>query len=340
MFRKSNAIGWCVATGSSREIGRALGRQGRRAVQSHLVHSAIWAQVTDAAHNPVLTRIADTIRHAYPDIWTELEGLAEGLDLPFRDVLAWNCRGDLLASVPDGCTTVQIPGNPITIAHNEDGLPFFRGSCFVADLRPTDGTGIRAFCYPGSMPGHTFGWNDAGLVSAVNNLRLLQIEPCISRMVLCRNVLNCLSIDEAVGKLTENPQSGGFHMSIAQVGDERLLSVEYGGGAASVRAITETSLHANHALHLAHESQTITQSSGDRQRRGEQLISQETQDSLVILRDASGTGLPIRRDDPADPDNENTLATCIFNVSSKGIEWRIYSDARGGPIYQSERAAA
>lgn len=235
---------------------------------------------------------------------------------------------------------MQVPGNPITIAHNEDGLPFFRGTCFVAELRPVTGTGIRAFCYPGSIAGHAFGWNDAGLVFTVNNLRLLRIEPSISRMVLCRDVLNCLSVDEAVGKLTDNPQSGGFHMSIAQVGDDRLLSIEHGRGAASVRAITETSLHANHALHLDHRSQTITQSSGDRQSQGELLISQGMRDGLAILRDSSGPGLPIRRDDPADPDNENTPATCIFNVSSKGIDWRIYNNVKGSPIYQSKRAAA
>lgn len=340
MSSKANEIGWCVAAGSRREIGQALGTKGRQAVRAHLLPSDIWAQVTDPAHAPVLDRIADTIKLAYPGTWSELEGLAEGLDLPFRAVLAWNCRGDLLGSVPDGCTTIQIPGDRITIAHNEDGLPFFRGCCFVADVRPVAGPGFRGFCYPGSIPGHTFGWNDAGLVQAVNNLRLLQIEPRISRMVLCREVLDCDSIEAAVETLTENPNSGGFHMSLAQVGDTRLMSVEYGGGVASVRVITEAALHANHALHLDHQNQTITRSSADRQRRGAELMGAGGLDCLTILRDGSGEGLPIRRDDPSDPDNENTLATGLFNISNEGLEWRIYSDGTGGPTYHSERPAA
>ncbi len=340
MSNEANHIGWVVATGWRREIGHTLGLRGRQAVQTHLICSDIWEHVMDAAQDPVLDHLADNVKHQYPGTWSELEGLASGLGLPFRDVLAWNCRGDILSSVPDGCTTAQIPGDPITIAHNEDGLPFFRGSCFIADIHQKTGRRFWAFCYPGSLPGHTFGWNNSGLVLAVNNLRLLGVEPDTSRMVICREVLDCFSIDEALRKLTKNPHSGGFHMSVAQVGDTRLMSVEYGGGAASVRCMTQASLHANHALHLAHPEQTITQSSADRQIRGTELVSREKPDCLRILRDSAGSGLPIRRDDPADPDSENTLATCIFKVSNKGLEWRIYSDGTGGPAYWSERQNA
>jgi len=34
----------------------------------------------------------------FPRIMAELDGMAEGLDLPFDEIFAWNCRGDLLAS--------------------------------------------------------------------------------------------------------------------------------------------------------------------------------------------------------------------------------------------------
>lgn len=330
MLSDVNQIGWCTASGFRRDIGRVLGRQGRQAVHAHLIHSDIWAQVVDPANDPVLIQIADVIRQVYPGTWNELEGLAEGLDLPFRDILAWNCRGDLLASVPDGCTTVQVPGDPIIIAHNEDGLPFFRGSCFIADVQPNQGLGFKAFCYPGSLPGHTFGWNDAGLVVAVNNLRLLNIQPSASRMVICREVLGTKSINDALRAIAENTNCGGFHMTLAQVGDQRLLSVEYGGGAVSICPVDHASLHANHALHLDHFGQTVTQSSDSRQNRGTDLIGRENDDCLAILRDTAGAGLPIWRDDPDDPDNENTLATSVFYVSNKGLEWKVYNNESGG----------
>ncbi len=82
--------------------------------------------------------------------------MADTLDLSAKNVFAWNCRGDILASVPDDCTTIQRPGTQIGIAHNEDGPPFFRGFCFILYAEPDDGMNFRSFCYPGSLPGHTF----------------------------------------------------------------------------------------------------------------------------------------------------------------------------------------
>lgn len=48
---------------------------------------------------------AEVQRH-YPHIWQELEGLAQGLEATVDQVFAWNCRGDLVRSTSDGCTTV------------------------------------------------------------------------------------------------------------------------------------------------------------------------------------------------------------------------------------------
>ena len=333
MSNDVNHIGWHSASGSRREIGQTLGNQGRKAVHERLVQSEIWRQVIAEHHDPVLSRIAENVRQLYPGSFSELEGLADGLELPFRDVLAWNCRGDLLASVPDGCTTVQLPGNEITIAHNEDGLPFFRGSCFIADVHPSDGPGFWAFCYPGSIPGHTFAWNDARLVMAVNNLRLFGFQAETPRMVLCREVLGAKTIDEAVRKLEDSPNCGGFHMSLAKVGDPRLRSVEFGAGKASVRRITKASIHANHGLHHCHKDQLVTQSSNDRQATGSMLLKVQNPDSLKILRATTGPGHPIWRDAPDDPDNENTLATSVFSVSNDGLNWEIFNNRSGAPVY-------
>lgn len=331
-----NAIGWLSAAGSPFEIGQSLGAKGRDAVQRHLVHSQIWTSTTGENHAATVERLMDNTRLRFPDIWQELNGLADGLDLPAKNVMAWNCRGDILASVPDGCTTVQRPGPIIGLAHNEDGLPFFRGSCWILDARPDNAVGFRSFCYPGSLAGHTFGWNDAGIVMAVNNLRLTGIAPQVPRMVLGRAVLNCRSLDEAVSMLSDDPACGGFHVSLAQSGDPRLLGIEYGAGQVSVCQIMQPGVHANHALHLPHPHQIITQSSHDRQKRGAELVSQPGKADLAILGDNGKTGLPIRRDDPADPDHENTLATCLFRVSETAINWSIYGENHSGPTYRGQ----
>ncbi|MCR9215522.1 MAG: C45 family peptidase [Proteobacteria bacterium] len=339
MSNGNNTIGWLTATGTSFEIGYAMGVWGKEAVHRHLVPSEIWARITDVQHRDLLGQLMETTKLQFPEIWEELRGLAAGLELPIEEVFAWNCRGDILASVPDGCTTVQRPGDEITITHNEDGLPFFRGSCFIVDARPVNDINFRSFCYPGSLPGHTFGWNDAHLVQAVNNLRLIDVNPQIPRMFKGRSVLNCRSLEEAIMILSSGPSSGGFHMSLAQSGDARLISVEYGAGLSSVRQVRQPDLHANHALHLPGVRQIVTQSSKDRQQRGSDMVRAD-ENALSVLRDTSGPGLPIRRDDPDDPDHENTLATCAFRVLQKEIEWRIYGEQHAVPTYHSQQQVA
>lgn len=325
----SNPLGWVRAGGAPRDIGRALGEAGRAAVRDRLVPSAPWAEISHPRHAALVQRLADTTRALFPAVHAEIEGLAEGLGLPFAQVMAWNARGDICVSVPDGCTTVMLPGPAPVLAHNEDGLPFFRGACFIADVAPEGAPGFRGFCYPGSIPGHTFAWTDAGLVQTVNNIRLTGVAPEAPRMAIGRALLARETLAEAEAFLRAAPASGGFHFALTHRRDRRILSVEFGGGEAAVSALAVPALHANHALRHG-GGQIVTRSSADRQARGEALLA-EGRDPLAILRDAGGGALPIRRDAPDDPDDENTLATALFTVEDRGIEWRIHADADGPP---------
>ncbi|MFZ1470799.1 MAG: C45 family peptidase, partial [Paracoccaceae bacterium] len=239
MLSEVRDLGWVAIQGGPRAIGLALGAAGRAAVHGQLLPSAIWHLVNDPRHADRLARMAATVQTRHPAIWAEIEGLAEGLALPVAQVFAWNCRGDLLASAPDGCTTVMLPGDAPVLAHNEDGLPFFRGAAVVADAAPDQAPGFRAFCYPGSIPGHTFAFTDAGLVQTVNNMRLTGVEPEIPRMVLGRAVLGAPCLNAALTVLKEAPPSGGFHFALTHVKDRRILSVEFGGGEVSVVEITQ-----------------------------------------------------------------------------------------------------
>ena len=109
---------------------------------------------------------AEVQRH-YPHIWQELEGLAQGLEATVDQVFAWNCRGDLVRSTSDGCTTVagvNAAGERI-IAHNEDGFPQLRDECLLATITPSRGLSFTSFAYPGSICGHTFAVNEKGIVN-------------------------------------------------------------------------------------------------------------------------------------------------------------------------------
>ena len=335
-----NSLGWLPVSGTPYDVGRALGQRGRHAVHAHLIPTAHWRRITDPRYAPATERMLPRTKSAFPWIYAELEGLADGLEVAFDDVFAWNCRGDLLAHEPDGCTSVQLPGALPVVAHNEDGLVAFDGHCFIAEIAPGAHGDFLAFCYPGSIRGHTFAVTGKGLMVTTNNLRLRNVRPEIPRMVLSRAVVDADTVDAALAILRDAPVSGGFHLTLAQAGDPRIISVEYGGGQVVARTVMAPSVHANHALLIPQDGidQTVTASSRDRQVRGAKMLADGCRDPMTILRDTEGPGLPLWRRDADDPDEENTMASAVFHVHPDTVRWCFYHGASETPVYASEES--
>lgn len=301
------------ARGAPRDLGRAMGAFGADAMRRRVLPTAYWAGTVAQAGSDRVRAMDAAAREHLPDIVLEIEGLAEGLGLPFDTVFAWCCRGDLRSDVPEGCTTVMVPGAICVIAHNEDGGPEEINDCGLLRAEPEGAPAFSAFLYPGSVPGTAFGVNDAGLVVTVNNIRARDKPPGVPRMVLGRAMLGCRTLDEAVSLIRRVPRAGGFHFAMVQAGDARLLSVEFTGGRVSVVEVAQPTAHANHLIHktMTGIPQRVTRSSGDRQARADALLGR---DPLTILQDDAGPGLPILRRDPADPDAENTVVTLVATV--------------------------
>jgi hypothetical protein len=226
---------------------------------------------------------------------------------------------------------VAASGNTRFIAHNEDGDPYLRERCFLVDVQPAGKPGFVSFYYPGSLPGHTFAASRAGLVQAINTLRIREPVAGVPRMILARAVLDATSLDQAVQLLRETPGASGFHHTLGCAGDPRLLSIEATAQRCSIVADISLAGHANHLIHAGceAEAQIVTDSSRDRQARVETLLPAlrrpVTDDALLrVLQDQAPTGLPIYRDDPHDADGENTLASALFRIEADGVAMQVY----------------
>jgi hypothetical protein len=319
--------------GTPFEIGHALGRFGASVMQHYARTSPAWASVMRWRGHPSVQAMAELVRVRHPGPWRELQGLAAGLELPEEEVFLWNCRGDLWAMAPDGCTTLQCPGAVPLVAHNEDGDPAFSGHCAIVQARDAGGSRFASFVYPGSLPGHTYAVTDKGLVITVNNLRTLETEPGVPRMVLARSLLDAPSVDAAVAMLRAAPRAGGFHLTLAQAGRTDITSVEFSDALVSVQTVPQCALHANHMIHAAmtNRPQIVTGSSGYRQLRGDELIRQHaaqgrTPDPLELLSDRGHPRFPIYRDAPDDSDDENTMTTAVFRVGAESVDWSVHVD--------------
>ncbi|WP_414448772.1 C45 family autoproteolytic acyltransferase/hydrolase [Burkholderia sp. 22PA0099] len=331
-----------VIAGTPYEIGRQLGELARPEMDAYRARSAAWQAVAARLGDPLLPVLRRAAEAAFPVAVAEIDGIAAGLGLPADLVFAWNCRGELLNRTGDGCTTVAActPGAR-RIAHNEDGDPFLLDRCRLVDVRPQRGPGFISFYYPGSLPGHTFAVNRAGLVQTINNVRITAPAAGVPRMVLARAVLDAGSLDAALAILREMPRASGFHHLLGCAGDVRVFSVEASAARTSVLAVEGVYGHANHLVHAGPnadaDAQIVTASSRDRQARLAVLLpalptSNATHapsiDALTgLLADRGGPGLPIFRDDPADPDDENTLATAAFDIDASGVDVTV---RRGG----------
>jgi len=322
--------------GSAYDIGFGLGRFGRDAVHRHLRPLELWQRLASLVGSEAAHSMRAAVEQRFPHYWQEIEGLAAGLELPVDEVFLWNCRGDFVQTQSvDGCTTVLGPTDGGTlIAHNEDGFPQLRGQCALVSVTPEQGLGFTSFVYPGSIPGHTFAVNEKGLVVTVNNIRPRTIPTGLPRQVLGRASLDAASIDEAVDILASEGRAGAFHHSLGQAGSGRLVSFEGASEGASVVEVVRPFGHSNHLVHpaLQHIDQRITGSSGSRQHCVDGLVAGiggqvDAGQALAILRDTSGGELPVYRCAPDDPDDENTLATALFLIGAKAVEWAVYTEA-------------
>jgi predicted choloylglycine hydrolase len=336
----ATCLRYLEVSGTHFDVGVQLGRFGADIVHRHLSATQAWASVMARRDHPDVAWMRTLVESRFPEYWQELQGLAQGLALPFDDVFLWNCRGDLWALAPDGCTTVQIPGDVPVIAHNEDGDPGLRGHCAIVKVMPESSLSFTAFVYPASLPGHTFAVTQTGLVQTVNNIRSRDAGPGLPRMLLGRAVLDCASVEEAIRKLEGAERAGAFHMTLAQCSDARIVSVEFTHSTCSAITIDEPRCHSNHLVHpvTRNERQIVTGSSRSRQERGDTIVvgaGFESRDPLAVLWDKRDPALPVYREQLDDPDGEITLATAVFRIGKKSVRWDVYEHA-GAPARRFE----
>ncbi|WP_082902593.1 C45 family autoproteolytic acyltransferase/hydolase [Paraburkholderia ginsengiterrae] len=319
-------------SGEPYDIGYRLGELAKPVFADYVNQSSAWRAVQRWRGAPFVQSLRDAARVDFPALLAELDGMAAGLGCAAEDVFLWNCRGELIHNAPDGCTTLAaVEGDARFIAHNEDGDPFLRERCALVEVRPVGKPGFVSFYYPGSLPGHTFAASHAGIVQAINNLRIRVPAAGVPRMILARAVLDAGSLDEALTILRDTPAASGFHHTLGAAGDARLFSVEATAQRCSVQTVPRLAGHANHMIHpgCEAEAQIVTDSSHDRQQRVEALLPALARPLrpaalLGVLHDRAPSGLPIYRDDPLDPDDENTLATALFEVGPSGVSMQVY----------------
>lgn len=328
-----------IACGTGREIGRALGEEARRAVRERVFESQAYADLRRWRGSERLAAITAASRGACPAYLEEIAGIAEGVGAPLDDIFLWNCRGDLPPPgvEPEGCTSVMTPpdrGCPGIVAHNEDGGANLAGSGFMARIEPEAGPGFDTFCYPGMLPGHSFAMNDAGLVQTVNNISPYDLTTGMARHVVCRAILACRSLEEALVWLRRGDRASGFHHNLGSAAEGQLISVEAPASGCAARPVTAPRAHANHLIfsEFAELPQTVSPSTAARQARAEALLP-AADDPLAILFDRADEALPVLCRGEAASNRSYTFATALFRLTPTGVSLEVFHGPSRAPVF-------
>ena len=158
------------------------------------------------------TRFVEVIRDYNPDYLEEIRGVAEGSGLDFEDILALNCRSELvfvgneLDKADGGCTSIGISsdagtGGDAFLAHNWDWKTSQRESMIMMKITQKNGRPTIFMVTEAGIIGKT-GFNSAGVGLYLNALSTDQAPKGLPLHMAMRGILDCETLAEAVKAAT------------------------------------------------------------------------------------------------------------------------------------------
>ncbi|XP_035685681.1 uncharacterized protein LOC118422270 [Branchiostoma floridae] len=344
-------------SGTNRQVGLQVGRGTRK--QIHDFMGSYHRSRDIASYRPArgggwFLRAAKT---AYPNYVEELEGMAEGSEVPFEHLFIVNYEFELeLLNMKKkeeveelkGCTTVFLNyrDGPRVLAHNEDGPAGEQGCLVVAHVEPYRLPGGKtlpeenfvSYCYTGILPGVAYSFNSHGLCVTCNTLVSKEAEEDkIGVSFACRAVLSATSVEEAVAMLKGDGVGMcigySFNMASTKDSTRRMYSVET--AAAVGQATTLVSVHAvepadgsteghyyhyNLYEHLSVPEWPMSPSSHHRKARASEMAAPRNKgDVLAVLGDIKDPEYPIYRYGSG-KDKGYTLNTAVFDLQEGVLE--------------------
>ncbi len=192
-----------------------------------------WDEVTDYA-----LRYADLIGDYDYSLIEEMQGIADGAGVEFRDILAINVRTEVMYGLGElhaaECSAFAALPEAVANGHtllgqNWDWHPAALDCCVVLSIEQQDRPNILTVVEAGLLA--KMGMNSAGVGVATNALvsDIDRGEPGIPYHVLLRSILNSGTFDEAVDKVRSAHRASSANFLIA-ASDGRAIDLETAPG--------------------------------------------------------------------------------------------------------------
>lgn len=219
-------------SGSAAERGLAYGSIAKTRIAGTIslyrslfqAHGIDW----DMARKTAL-RFAPAIEEHYPDGLEEMQGIASGSGLDFEDILAINCRSEILFAMPDGCSCVGVLPEMSASGHTLlgqtwDWLAPARSFIVILEVEQPGLPTILMAAEAGIIGGK--GLNSCGIGVCLNATSIGRGAIGVPLHVMYRQILNSSLISNALDQVARSKRAGSGTFSIGSA-EGFLMSVEF-----------------------------------------------------------------------------------------------------------------
>ena len=239
------------ARGTYREVGQQIGQQCAShihamctSMRQTIPMGATWEKMLD--HSRLYMAFSRAI---YPQYIEELEGVAEGAQVPFEEVFLSICEELWASNVWHGCTDMAARGRATLdgttlIAHTNDLFPQYEDHLVILKIQAGDEPEFLGVS-PGGVA-FSAGYNAAGISLTGNQLDSNDLRPGVPRLLIVRAILGSRTLNEAMSHCLIPQRASNYNNVIADASGE-VYSME--GSATDLDAIyikDDVMAHANH----------------------------------------------------------------------------------------------
>ena len=242
------------ARGTHREVGQQIGSRMKPVLQSMVAKfgsglrpGVTWGQMVNQSR-----LYLEYSRILYPQYIDELEGLAEGAEIPFRDLFVGMCE-ELwepgAVSGLQGCTDMAARGRATSdgstlVAHTNDLAPEAEKDLVILKVQAGDEPEFLGISVGGLA--YSAGFNAAGISLTGNEVSCNDIRPGVPRLLVVRAILAARRLEEAMDACLLDRRASSYNNVIAD-GNGEVYSMEGSATDCEPIYIQEDILaHANH----------------------------------------------------------------------------------------------
>jgi hypothetical protein len=295
---------------------------------SVLLQSRLLPWLQDVKNQETFLNYTRSNKEAFPDVYEEIRGLADGAGVPMDTILLINFANEINAILfnnvtstsvgDDHCTDMFLPQANIW-GHNEDALSDVKDYHYMVQVQYGN-TWVIGYCYPGQLPSDAFVWNSYGLVSTTNSEFPKNARKYgIARTFLHRRLSQVQNLHQAaiLTRSYYDKMATGVSLNVASTKDlSTMYNIEVAPGTLSLKNISTASqyYHVNQYQRLS-VPERIDTSSLHRVARIQQLSP--VKDVLTVLGDTEDKQYPIYRNGASPDTNIATTATVMFDIANK-----------------------